>query len=94
MILHDFPLLLSLAQQMSVFLGIAYLLSKTPAFLPLTNLSPRLPNTLTIYCLLSGFFILGSYFGLAIDDDNLYRGWCGDHFGHYWLADCQTKRHR
>ncbi|BEU04426.1 sensor histidine kinase [Agarivorans sp. OAG1] len=68
MILSDFSLLLSLAQQMSVFLVIAYLLSKTPAFLPLTNLSPRLPNTLTIYCLFSGFCILGSYFGLAIDD--------------------------
>ncbi|RKF14459.1 sensor histidine kinase [Alginatibacterium sediminis] len=68
MLVSDLSLLLSLAQQMSVFLVIAYLLSKTPAFLPLTNLSPRLPNTLTIYCLFSGFCILGTYFGLAIDD--------------------------
>ncbi|GGB06522.1 sensor histidine kinase [Agarivorans gilvus] len=68
MILSDFSLLLSLAQQMSVFLVIAYLLSKTPAFLPLSNLSPRLPNTFILYCLFSGFCILGTYFGLAIDD--------------------------
>ncbi|WP_432452041.1 MULTISPECIES: LytS/YhcK type 5TM receptor domain-containing protein [unclassified Agarivorans] len=53
---------------MSVFLVIAYLLSKTPAFLPLSNLSPRLPNAFTIYCLFSVFCILGSYFGLGIDD--------------------------
>ncbi|WP_026971680.1 sensor histidine kinase [Aliagarivorans marinus] len=66
--INDFTLLLALAQQMSVFLVVAYLLSKTPIFLPLTNLSPRLPNTVTIYLLFSAFCALGSYFGVLVGD--------------------------
>lgn len=61
-------LLVSMAQQMSLFLVLAYLLSKTPLFLPLSNLSTRLPNSLVIYLLFSGFCILASLFGHTVND--------------------------
>ncbi|MFM4804199.1 LytS/YhcK type 5TM receptor domain-containing protein [Aeromonas bivalvium] len=61
-------LILSLLQQMSVFLVIAYLFSKTPLFRPLTHFSVRLPHKVLIYVLFSGFCILGTYVGLDIDD--------------------------
>lgn len=61
-------LLISMAQQMSLFLVLAYLLSKTPVFLPLSNLSTRLPNSLVIYLLFSGFCILASLFGHTVND--------------------------
>ncbi|EAR09109.1 sensor histidine kinase [Reinekea blandensis] len=61
-------LLVSMAQQMSMFLVIAYLLSKTPLFLPLSNISARLPNGLIIYFIFSAFCILASLFGHTVND--------------------------
>lgn len=64
----DWLLLLSLFQQMSVFLVIAYLFSKTPLFAPVANISLRLPHKILIYLVFSGFCILGTYFGQPVDD--------------------------
>ncbi|PMN70722.1 sensor histidine kinase [Enterovibrio norvegicus] len=61
-------LIISLLQQMCVYLVLAYMLSKTPIILPLLNISSRLSNKLICYVLFSGFCILGTYFGLQIDD--------------------------
>ena len=61
-------LLISMAQQMSLFLVIAYMISKTPLFLPLSNVSARLPNDLIIYCIFSAFCILASLFGHTVND--------------------------
>lgn len=61
-------LILSLLQQMCVYLVLAYLLSKTPLVLPLLNVSSRLDHKLATYVLFSLFCILGTYFGLQIDD--------------------------
>lgn len=61
-------LLLSLFQQMSVFLVIAYLFSKTPLFAPVVNNSPRLPHKIVIYFVFSAFCILGTYFGQPVYD--------------------------
>lgn len=61
-------LVLSLLQQMSVSLVIAYLFSKSPLLRPLTNYSVRLPHKILIYIIFSSFCILGTYVGLDIDD--------------------------
>lgn len=61
-------LILSLLQQMCVYLVLAYMLSKTPIFLPLLNVSNRLSHKLSIYVLFSLFCIMGTYFGLQIND--------------------------
>lgn len=61
-------LIISLIQQMSLFLVIAYLLSKTPLFIPIVQLSERLPHRICIYLLFSAFCILGTYFGKPVDD--------------------------
>lgn len=61
-------LVLSLLQQMSVSLVIAYLFSKSPLLRPLANYSVRLPHKILIYIIFSSFCILGSYVGLDIDD--------------------------
>lgn len=58
----------SLLQQLSVYLVIAYLLSKTPLFMPITTISGRLSQRFSCYILFSLFCILGTYFGLNIDD--------------------------
>jgi len=60
-------LLLLLMQQMCVYLVIAYLLSKTPLFMPLMQVTVRLPNKLLCYFVFSGFCIMGTYLGLQID---------------------------
>ncbi len=60
-------LLSSLLQQMCVYLVIAYLLSKTPLFMPLMQVTVRLPNKLLCYLMFSGFCIMGTYFGLQIE---------------------------
>lgn len=57
-----------LLQQLSVYLVIAYLLSKTPLFIPLTFTSGRHSQRLACYVLFSLFCILGTYFGLSIDN--------------------------
>ncbi|WP_194437613.1 sensor histidine kinase [Vibrio fluminensis] len=61
-------LILSLLQQMCVYLVLAYMLSKTPIFLPLLNISHRLSHKVAIYILFSLFCIMGTYFGLQIND--------------------------
>nr|WP_086940937.1 sensor histidine kinase [Thaumasiovibrio occultus] len=61
-------LIFSLLQQLSVYLVIAYLLSKTPLFMPLTTVSGSISQRFTCYVLFSLFCILGTYFGLQIQD--------------------------
>ena len=61
-------LVLSLLQQMSVSLVIAYLFSKSPLLRPLANYSVRLPHKVLIYVIFSCFCILGTYVGLDIYD--------------------------
>lgn len=61
-------LVISLLQQLCVYLVLAYMLSKTPLFLPLLNFSSRLSHRLICYLLFSGFCILGTYLGLDIND--------------------------
>ncbi|MFB2864449.1 LytS/YhcK type 5TM receptor domain-containing protein [Aeromonas sp. MdU4] len=61
-------LVLSLLQQMSVSLVIAYLFSKSPLLRPLANYSVRIPHKVLIYIIFSSFCILGTYVGLDIDD--------------------------
>ncbi len=58
----------SLLQQMCVYLVFAYLLSKTPIFMPLLNISSRWEHKLSCYLLFSMFCIMGSYFGLQYQD--------------------------
>jgi two-component system LytT family sensor kinase len=61
-------LILSLLQQMCVYLVLAYMLSKTPLFLPLLNINYRLENRLNCYVIFSLFCVLGTYLGLQIND--------------------------
>lgn len=61
-------LILSLLQQMCVYLVLAYMLSKTPVFLPLLNITYRLENQLNCYIIFSLFCVLGTYLGLQIND--------------------------
>ncbi|KPA53281.1 sensor histidine kinase [Photobacterium lucens] len=61
-------LVLSLLQQLCVYLVLAYMLSKTPIFLPLLSISSRLSHKVICYLLFSSFCILGTYFGLHIND--------------------------
>ncbi|WP_413733345.1 LytS/YhcK type 5TM receptor domain-containing protein [Sodalis sp. RH21] len=66
--MHEFNLVLLLLQQMCVYLVIAYLLSKTPLFIPLMQVTVRLPHKLLCYVMFSMFCIMGTYFGLHIQD--------------------------
>ncbi|MBT2956065.1 sensor histidine kinase [Vibrio anguillarum] len=61
-------LILSLLQQMCVYLVLTYMLSKTPIFLPLLNISSRISHKISTYVLFSLFCIMGTYFGLQIND--------------------------
>ncbi|WP_117235913.1 sensor histidine kinase [Vibrio maerlii] len=61
-------LILSLLQQMCVYLMLAYMLSKTPLVLPLLNISSHLSHRIICYFMFSAFCILGTYFGLQIND--------------------------
>ncbi|NHH99723.1 sensor histidine kinase [Oceanimonas sp. MB9] len=56
-------LVLLLIQQMSLYLVIVYLVSKTPLFRLLTEPSTRLPHKVFIYLVFSGFCIMATYFG-------------------------------
>ncbi len=56
-----------LMQQMCVYLVVAYLLSKTPLFAPLMQVTVRLPDKLVCYVVFSGFCIMGSYLGFNIE---------------------------
>lgn len=61
-------LIFALLQQMSVFLVIAYLFSKSPAFRPLTGETLRTRHKILLYFIFSAFSILGTYFGLPVQD--------------------------
>ncbi|MFV0573923.1 MAG: LytS/YhcK type 5TM receptor domain-containing protein [Vibrio sp.] len=61
-------LIISLLQQMCVYLMLAYMLSKTPIFLPLLSISSRLSHKFSCYVLFSLFCIMGTYFGLSFHD--------------------------
>ena len=56
-------LILLLIQQMSLYLVIVYLVSKTPLFKLFTEASTRLPHKIFIYLVFSGFCIMATYFG-------------------------------
>ncbi|HDJ1440994.1 TPA: sensor histidine kinase [Serratia rubidaea] len=66
--MYEFDQVLLLLQQMCVYLVIAYLLSKTPLFIPLMQVTIRLPHKLLCYVIFSVFCIMGTYFGLHIQD--------------------------
>lgn len=57
----------SLMQQMCVYLVIAYLLSKTPLFDPLMQVTAHLPDKLVCYLVFSGFCVMGTYLGFQIE---------------------------
>ena len=59
---------LLLLQQLSVYLVITYLLSKTPLFMPLIFISGRNSHRIACYLLFSSFCILGTYFSLSIEN--------------------------
>jgi two-component system LytT family sensor kinase len=61
-------LIFALLQQMSVFLVIAYLFSTSPAFRPLTGETLRVKHKILLYFIFSAFSILGTYFGLPVQD--------------------------
>ena len=66
--MEQLALVASLFQQLCVYLVIAWLLSKTPLFMPLTQVTLSLPHKLVCYLIFSTFCILGTYFGLRIDN--------------------------
>ncbi|MEI7611809.1 MAG: sensor histidine kinase [Betaproteobacteria bacterium] len=57
----------SLMQQMCIYLVIAYLLTKTPLFAPLMQVTVRLPDKLVCYFVFSAFCIMGTYLGFQIE---------------------------
>ncbi|OCA52553.1 sensor histidine kinase [Photorhabdus namnaonensis] len=66
--MYEFNLVLLLLQQMCVYLVIAWLLSKTPLFIPLLQVTVRLSHKLLCYFTFSIFCIMGTYFGLHVGD--------------------------
>jgi len=56
-----------LMQQMCIYLVIAYLLTKTPLFAPLMNVTVRLPGKLVCYFVFSAFCIMGTYLGFGVE---------------------------
>lgn len=58
----------SLLQQMSVFLVIAYLFTKSPVFRTFSIGDLRRKHVLILYVVFSVFSIMGTYFGLPIQD--------------------------
>jgi two-component system LytT family sensor kinase len=65
--INHLALIGSLMQQMCVYLVIAYLLSKTPLFAPLMQVTVRLPDKLVCYLVFSGFCIMGTYLGFQVE---------------------------
>jgi len=65
--INHLALIGSLMQQMCVYLVIAYLLSKTPLFAPLMQVTVRLPDKLLCYLVFSGFCIMGTYLGFQVE---------------------------
>ncbi|RKS85158.1 two-component system LytT family sensor kinase [Orbus hercynius] len=66
--MFEFNLILQLLQQMCVYLVIAYLLSKTPLFIPVMQVTVHLPHKSLCYLIFSFFCIMGTYFSLEIED--------------------------
>lgn len=66
--MNEIIIILQLLQQLCVYLVIAYLLSKTPIFIPLTQATIHTPHKLLCFIMFTGFCIMGTYFGLHIDD--------------------------
>ncbi|KMJ46028.1 histidine kinase [Xenorhabdus khoisanae] len=66
--MYEFNLVLLLLQQMCIYLVIAWLLSKTPLFIPLLQVTVRLPHKMMCYVIFSIFCIMGTYFGLNVND--------------------------
>ena len=65
--INHIALIGDLMQQMCVYLVVAYLLSKTPLFAPLMQVTVRLPDKLVCYVVFSGFCIMGTYLGFKIE---------------------------
>lgn len=65
--INHIALIGELMQQMCVYLVVAYLLSKTPLFAPLMQVTVRLPDKLVCYVVFSGFCIMGTYLGFNIE---------------------------
>src|SRR5512142_1510876 len=61
-------LLFSLIQAMSVFLVVAYLYCKSPAFKPLASDSLRRRDKLYLYFFFSAISIMGTYLGMPVHD--------------------------
>jgi len=55
-----------LLQQMCVYLAVAYALSRTRLFIPLTRASIRWPHRLACYVIFSAFCIMGTLLGLPV----------------------------
>lgn len=66
--MYEFDLILLLLQQMCVYLVIAWALSKTPLVIPLLKVTIRLPHKVMCYLIFSVFCVMGTYFGLHIND--------------------------
>ena len=62
--MYEFDLVLLLLQQMCVFLVIAWLMSKTRLFIPLMQVTVRLPHKLLCYVTFSISALWGPIFGL------------------------------
>lgn len=58
--MYEFNLVLLLLQQMCVFLVIAWLMSKTRLFIPLMQVTVRLPHKFLCYVVFSIFCIMGT----------------------------------
>ncbi|MCL1146736.1 sensor histidine kinase [Shewanella marinintestina] len=61
-------LILLLTQQMSLYMVIVYLVSKTPLFKLFTEAATRLPHKVFIYLIFSSFCIMATYFGEQTND--------------------------
>ncbi|MDR3440691.1 sensor histidine kinase [Telmatospirillum sp.] len=68
MLIDQFNLSVALLQQTCVYLVIAYLMSRTPLFIPLMSVTIRFPHKVACYLVFSLFCILGTFFGLRVDD--------------------------
>ncbi|PKU23074.1 sensor histidine kinase [Telmatospirillum siberiense] len=68
MIVGSLHLTISLLEQTCVYLVIAHLLSRTRLFIPLMHVTIRLPHKVACYLIFSIFCVMGTYFGLKLDD--------------------------
>ncbi len=61
-------LVLLLTQQMSLYLVMVYLISKTPLFQFFSEAATRLPHKIFIYLTFSSFCVMATYFGEHTND--------------------------